>query len=246
MRLRKYAGNNVLFVSESGIKTRSDVSQLETLGVDALRSRCDLPLIKAFQLKTNANASSSVCTSGTSDAATIKKVLSDAYASSADMILIDSGAGSGTPFRWSALANFNRPYFLAGGITPETIPEAFAQLHPWGIDMSSGLETDGLKDKTKIAAAVLAIKDTQQIPSTKGEPLMTNGRFGIHGGQYIPETLMNAIIELDEAYTRFKDDPAFKAELQQLLNDYAGRPSRLYFAQRMTKDLGGRQNIPQT
>ena len=67
---------------------------------------------------------------------------------------------------------------------------------------------------------------------------MTNGRFGIHGGQYIPETLMNAIIELNEAYTRFKDDPAFKAELQQLLNDYAGRPSRLYFAQRMTKDLG--------
>ena len=239
MRLRKYAGNNVLFVSESGIKTRSDVAQLETLGVDALRSRCDLPLIKAFQLKTNANASSSVCTSDTSDAATIKKVLSDAYASSADMILIDSSAGSGTPFRWSALANFNRPYFLAGGITPETIPEAFAQLHPWGIDMSSGLETDGLKDDAKIAAAVLAIKDSQQIPSTKGEPLMTNGRFGIHGGQYIPETLMNAIIELDEAYTRLKDDPAFKAELQQLLNDYAGRPSRLYFAQRMTKDLGG-------
>lgn len=68
---------------------------------------------------------------------------------------------------------------------------------------------------------------------------MTNGRFGIHGGQYIPETLMNAIIELDEVYTHFKDDPAFKAELQQLLNDYAGRPSRLYFAQRMTKDLGG-------
>lgn len=117
--------------------------------LDALRSRCDLPLIKAFQLKTNANASSSVCTSDTSDAATIKKVLSDAYASSADMILIDSGAGSGIPFRWSALANFNRPNFLAGGLTPETIPEAFAQLHPWGIDMSSGLETDGLKDKTK-------------------------------------------------------------------------------------------------
>lgn len=207
--------------------------------LDALRSRCDLPLIKAFQLKTNANASSAVCTSDASDATTIKKVLSDAYASSADMILVDSGAGSGIPFRWSALANFNRPYFLAGGLTPETIPEAFAQLHPWGIDMSSGLETDGLKDKTKIAAAVLAIKNSQQLPSTKGEPLMTNGRFGIHGGQYIPETLMNAIIELDEAYTHFKDDPAFKAELQQLLNDYAGRPSRLYFAQRMTKDLGG-------
>ncbi|MGI6217356.1 MAG: tryptophan synthase subunit beta, partial [Coriobacteriales bacterium] len=61
----------------------------------------------------------------------------------------------------------------------------------------------------------------------------------IHGGQYIPETLMNAVIELEEAYNRWKDDPGFKAELSQLLNDYAGRPSRLYYAKRMTEDLGG-------
>lgn len=67
----------------------------------------------------------------------------------------------------------------------------------------------------------------------------SKGRFGIHGGQYIPETLMNAIIELDEAYIHFKDDPEFKAELQKLLNDYAGRPSRLYYARRMSEDLGG-------
>ncbi|MEF2655507.1 MAG: tryptophan synthase subunit beta [Eggerthellaceae bacterium] len=68
---------------------------------------------------------------------------------------------------------------------------------------------------------------------------MTQGRFGIHGGQYIPETLMNAVLELEEAYERFKDDPDFKRELSQLLNSYANRPSRLYFAQRMTNDLGG-------
>ena len=70
---------------------------------------------------------------------------------------------------------------------------------------------------------------------------MTNpqGRFGVHGGQYIPETLMNAVIELEEAYERFKDDPDFNAELNQMLNDYAGRPSKLYFAERMTQDLGG-------
>ncbi|MCR5420851.1 MAG: tryptophan synthase subunit beta [Lachnospiraceae bacterium] len=65
------------------------------------------------------------------------------------------------------------------------------------------------------------------------------GRFGIHGGQYIPETLMNAVIELEEAYNRFKDDPDFIKELSDLFNDYAGRPSRLYFAERMTQDLGG-------
>ena len=68
---------------------------------------------------------------------------------------------------------------------------------------------------------------------------MSKGRFGIHGGQYMPETLMNAVIELEEAYQRYKDDPDFQAELTGLLNNYAGRPSRLYYADRMTRDLGG-------
>ena len=68
---------------------------------------------------------------------------------------------------------------------------------------------------------------------------MSKGRFGIHGGQYLPETLMNAVIELEDAYNRCKDDPEFNAELSELLNEYAGRPSRLYFARRMTQNLGG-------
>ncbi|WP_294192976.1 tryptophan synthase subunit beta [uncultured Cloacibacillus sp.] len=68
---------------------------------------------------------------------------------------------------------------------------------------------------------------------------MSRGRFGEHGGQYIPETLMNAVIELEEAYNRYKNAPDFQNELTALLNDYAGRPSRLYFAKRMTEDLGG-------
>ena len=65
------------------------------------------------------------------------------------------------------------------------------------------------------------------------------GRFGIYGGQYIPETLMNAVTELEEAYTRYKDDPDFVRELNDLLCEYAGRPSRLYYAKKMTEDLGG-------
>ena len=68
---------------------------------------------------------------------------------------------------------------------------------------------------------------------------MSRGRFGIHGGQYMPETLMNAVIELEEAYQHYKDDPDFQAELTGLLNNYAGRPSRLYYADHMTRDLGG-------
>ena len=70
---------------------------------------------------------------------------------------------------------------------------------------------------------------------------MTNprGRFGVHGGQYIPETLMNAVIELEEAYDFYKNDPAFNRELTELFNEYAGRPSRLYHAAKMSEDLGG-------
>ncbi len=67
----------------------------------------------------------------------------------------------------------------------------------------------------------------------------TNGRFGEYGGRYIPETLMNAVIELEEAYNHYKNDPAFNAELKELFDEYAGRPSRLYFAKKMTEDLGG-------
>ncbi len=68
---------------------------------------------------------------------------------------------------------------------------------------------------------------------------MTKGRFGIHGGQYIPETLMNAVLELEKAYDFYKNDSEFNQELTALLNDYAGRPSRLYYAKRMTENLGG-------
>lgn len=68
---------------------------------------------------------------------------------------------------------------------------------------------------------------------------MSKGRFGIHGGQFIPETLMNAVNELEEAYNKYKDDPEFIAEFETLLKEYAGRPSLLYYAEKMTKDLGG-------
>lgn len=69
--------------------------------------------------------------------------------------------------------------------------------------------------------------------------MMTKGRYGIHGGQYIPETLMHAVIELEKAYEYYKNDPQFNKELQKLFHEYANRPSLLYYAEKMTKDLGG-------
>ena len=73
----------------------------------------------------------------------------------------------------------------------------------------------------------------------KEDEYMSKGRYGIHGGQYISETLMNELIHLEECYEYYKKDPEFNAELNKLLNEYAGRPSLLYYAVKMTKDLGG-------
>lgn len=68
---------------------------------------------------------------------------------------------------------------------------------------------------------------------------MKKGKFGIYGGQFIPETLMNAVIELEEAYNKYKEDDEFNRELTELFNEYTGRPSLLYYAKNMTEDLGG-------
>ena len=182
--------------------------------ITQLRLLTDKPIIKAFRIET------------VNDIKTAKQ-------SSADYILLDSGAGTGTVFDWGLVNSIRRPYFLAGGLGVDNVGSAIDTLHPYAVDVSSGIETNGFKDKTKMAAFVAAVR--------KEEEKMTNpnGRFGIHGGQYIPETLMNAVIELEEAYNHYKNDLEFNRELTELFNEYAGRPSRLYYAEKMTKDLGG-------
>ena len=82
--------------------------------------------------------------------------------SPADLILLDNGAGgTGTVFDWSLLRHIKRPYFLAGGLGPHNLTEAIKTVHPWGVDMSSGVETDVAKDKEKILAAVAAVRRTE-------------------------------------------------------------------------------------
>ena len=88
-----------------------------------------------------------------------KEDLSRAAASAADEILLDAGAGTGTVFDWSLLRNMERRYFLAGGLNPENVREAIRDLHPYGVDVSSGIETDALKDRTKMAAFVAAVRE---------------------------------------------------------------------------------------
>ena len=84
--------------------------------------------------------------------------LEAAAASAADLVLLDNGYGTGKCFDWSLIGDFPRPFILAGGLTPENIPEAVSRYHPYAVDISSGIETDGAKDRNKILAAVAAVR----------------------------------------------------------------------------------------
>nr|WP_081779706.1 tryptophan synthase subunit beta [Pseudobutyrivibrio sp. MD2005] len=153
--------------------------------------------------------------------------------SSADMIMFDAGNGEGVQIKDLKLLTYiDRPFILAGGLNQENVVSAIEITKPYGVDVSTGIETDKLKDGYKMKQFVKAVREDKQMTGSKG-------RFGVHGGQYIPETLMNAVIELEEAYNHYKDDPEFNRELTDLLNNYAGRPSLLYYAKKMTEDLGG-------
>lgn len=107
--------------------------------IAALRERTNLPVWKAFRVRSAAD-------------------LSAAERSSADEILLDNGYGTGEAFDWSLAGGFNSPFLLAGGLTPERIPQAIRALHPKLVDISSGVETDGVKDRDKILAAVRAAR----------------------------------------------------------------------------------------
>lgn len=104
-----------------------------------LRSCTDRPIIRAFPI------------AAAEDIAAAER-------SSADLVLLDSGAGTGTVFDWTLIQNIKRPYFLAGGLGADNAGAAVAALHPYGVDVSSGIETNGIKDKTKMAAFVAAVR----------------------------------------------------------------------------------------
>lgn len=150
--------------------------------IRVLKEECGVPVIKAFRISETGNGSpqdgsqglavrmrprdgsqglsecvrprenGSHASAGGMDAAL--GVLKEAVKSPADLILLDSGTGSGRTFNWSYAAAVKRPFFLAGGLGPENLASAVASVRPWGVDMSSGVETDGVKDREKILAAV--------------------------------------------------------------------------------------------
>ena len=116
-----------------------DVAQLHGSEDDdyiaRLRALTGKPIFRAFKVKSEA------------DLPAIENC-------AADLVLLDSGAGTGKTFDWSLVRSVQRPYFLAGGLDPDNVADAIAALHPYGVDVSSGIETDGVKDESKMAAFV--------------------------------------------------------------------------------------------
>lgn len=109
-----------------------------------LRELTEKPVIKAFRIESGRD-------------------IELAKASSADYVLLDSGSGgTGTAFDWRLIQHVGRPYFLAGGLSPENVSMAVELLHPYGVDVSSGIETDGKKDKSKMAAFAAAVRKEEQ------------------------------------------------------------------------------------
>lgn len=130
-----------------------DIAQLhgkeDAAYIRRLRQLTKKPLIQAFRVDTPADVAA-------------------AQASTADYVLLDSGTGgTGTCFDWSLLQDIQRPYFLAGGLTPENVGGAVATLHPYAVDVSSGIETDGAKDKEKMTQFVRAVRG---VPGKDEEP----------------------------------------------------------------------------
>ena len=129
---------NVAALLKDGI---IDVAQLHGSEDDdyiaRLRALTGKPIFRAFKVKSEA------------DLPAIENC-------AADLVLLDSGAGTGKTFDWSLVRSVQRPYFLAGGLDPDNVADAIAALHHYGVDVSSGIETDGVKDESKMAAFVAA------------------------------------------------------------------------------------------
>lgn len=111
--------------------------------INHLRKLTDKPIIKAFRIETEQD-------------------IINAESSSADYVLLDSGAGTGTVFDWALIKSIKRPYFLAGGLSPDNVQDAVKTLTPYAVDVSSGIETDGLKDRNKMAEFVAAVRKEEK------------------------------------------------------------------------------------
>ena len=217
--------------------------------VASVRSRFGLPVMKALPIEQRA------------DLSPIRL-----YAKVADRLLFDARApreatrpgGLGKPFDWRLLEDLDLgvPFMLSGGLDAGNVAEALRITRAPAVDVSSGVErAPGEKDPDKIRAFIRAARAAgrrarrAEVASTRmTAPQQPNsfrtgpderGHFGIYGGRFVAETLMPLILDLEKAYADAKADPAFQREMDGHLKNYVGRPSPLYFAERLTAHFGG-------
>ena len=138
-----FVNDNLYHVAELLNRGVIDIAQLhgseDEEYIGQLRQLTDKPIIRAFRIKTAED-------------------IAEAEKCTADHVLLDSGAGTGEVFDWKLIKNMKRPYFLAGGLSPDNVENAVEQLTPYAVDVSSGIETDGVKDKVKMAAFAAAVR----------------------------------------------------------------------------------------
>ena len=155
-------------------------------------------------------------------------------------LLIDHASGGGSGQTWPferarELVGRGRRVWIAGGLDPDNVADAVRAARPHGVDASSGLEREpGEKDAARVQAFVRAARDAVAAETQPD----ARGYFGRYGGRYVPELLLPAVEELAEAWQALSNDPEFWDELARERATYAGRPTPLYFAERMSADLG--------
>ena len=184
-------------VRESGIRMVQLHGQENGEIIHTIQSKAQVPVIKAVSVRSKEDVRSAVL-------------------SPADYLLFDCGeGGTGQTFDWNLLEDIPRSYFMAGGIGTHNMEEVLRRFSPFALDVNSSVETDGQKDGKKNFGGSSDASDAGRIREDrrKEETEMSKGRFGAHGGQYIPETLMNAVIELEEAYYYYKGEAEFQREL---------------------------------
>ena len=189
------------------------------------------------------------------------------YAAVADMLLFDARppkdpaslpGGNGLAFDWRLLEDLRVgcPWLLSGGLSADNLAAAVMLCRPPAVDVSSGVEfpprLQGPGEDPALPRACPRPRHpgarhlrnrpefaSMTLPNTYRAGPDARGRFGIYGGRFVAETLMPLILELEDAYEEARDDPAFQAELAAWLADYAGRPTPLYLAERLSTQLGG-------
>ncbi len=194
----------------------------------------DKPYIKALRMRSNV------------DVQAFAKHYEHAKALLLDSYVKGIKGGTGVVFNWQKIpSHLGKSLIVAGGLTPDNVNQAITTLHPYAVDVSGGVESaKGIKNADKMTAfmrevsmsiaQLFTITDSHNLPDE-------NGHFGPYGGIFVPETLMQPLEELRQAYEHYRNDSAFLAEFHDDLHHFVGRPSPLYHAARWSQQLGGAQ-----